>query len=127
MKEEKRNKTIIAITIGLTICFLIFDQAGKSLNKFSSEKWKNNIEHREDMIDDVVRSNVLLGKKEKEIIELLGSPVKYEDKGKLKQLNAKTMKYDLGDDKSGKFKTYLCVDLEKNLAVLVYKYHQKTH
>ena len=39
----------------------------------------------------------MLGKEEKEIIELLGYPVTYEDKGKLKQLNAKTMKFDLGE------------------------------
>jgi hypothetical protein len=41
--------------------------------KFDSIKWKNNIEERYKMANDIIEKNILTGKTKDEIIELLGN------------------------------------------------------
>ena len=54
------------------IYFWIFSVSYYPSNEFNKQEWETNIEERYKMSADIIKSKILIGKTQKEIIELLG-------------------------------------------------------
>lgn len=55
--------------IGITIFFLIFYYPR---NEFNIQEWEKNVEERYEMSENIIKTELLIGKTKDEVIELLG-------------------------------------------------------
>ena len=121
MEETKRNRRVI---LGITVVAILsliavyVDQIGKM---YTSEKWQKNPADRWEMVDDMVRTNVMMNNTFAEIREKLGDPTGF-GKPDSSISTFKTINYFLGVDDISGMKGYLCLDLQQDTVVLVYKF-----
>ena len=98
----KRKHIIIILIIVIFGTFLLFCQSDI---KFNSETWKNNggesitLDTRTKMVNDLIKSEILLNKNEIEIKKLIGKAEKLHNKNDyLKKCYPVYEKYELGID-----------------------------
>ena len=98
----KRKHIIIILIIVIFGTFLLFCQSDI---KFNSETWKNNggesitLDTRTKMVNDLIKSEILLNKNEIEIKKLIGKAEKlYNKNDYLKKCYPVYEKYELGID-----------------------------
>jgi len=76
-RESKRikrtNCIIFGIFVGLVLAILAVGIAYSCQRSFSTKKWESNPEERTKIVDDLLCDYDLIGMRESEIMELLGS------------------------------------------------------
>ena len=69
----QKNKLLRIFLIFLIIgCFVVFLIKYNDNEPFSSINWKENPQERANMVDDLLASNILIGKSRIEVIDILG-------------------------------------------------------
>lgn len=102
-------------TFSFLILFLVLMSSCKFVYKrpFNKEEWNENPKERYKMVDDLVKSKILIGKNKKEIKEVLSSDCKYCDK------NSNYWMYYLGEGFNKKDFKWKVLDIEfKNEKVI---------
>ena len=124
MEEIKRNRRIILVATAAAILSLVavyVDQVG---SRYTAEKWQKNPADRWEMADDIVRTNVMMNSTFAEILEKLGEPTGIGKPDS--SISAfKTINYFLGVDDISGMNGYLCLDMQQDEVVLVYKFFAK--
>lgn len=101
MEKIKWRKLIVLIVM-IFSCFMFFLIKTQKKATFSTERWLEIPEKRVEMIDDLLKSQVLIGKTKTEINYLLGLETKTE------YFNEKNQSiYYLGDERG-----YISIDSE---------------
>lgn len=87
-KEKKLLKNILAVISSIvlyflisTILFSIITRTPKS--NFDEVVWKNNINERHKMIDDLLQSNYFIGKNKDNIESIFGEPLNIDIENKI--------------------------------------------
>ncbi len=70
---------IIFTILSVVVVGCILGGAKNYISDFSQEKWNNNERLRKYMIDDLEENHGIIGKTEKEILDLLGEPIYISD------------------------------------------------
>ena len=70
MKDKKLFVLSVAVIL-IAVCYLVLSSVDSG---FTKERWLNYPDARYKMIDDIERNNLLIGKTQKEVQELLGEP-----------------------------------------------------
>ncbi|MCF6244407.1 MAG: hypothetical protein L3J43_05170 [Sulfurovum sp.] len=88
----KNNNFILKLSIifSLVIILLLIFYTFTPLYKFESSKWKANIDVRENMVEDLINSKILIGKNRKEVISILGSNLEMRSIDNKSNLKIKT-------------------------------------
>ena len=121
MEEVKRNRRVIfilTVVAVLAIVMLYIDQLG---NVYSPEKWLQDPSDRWGMVDDIVRTDELMNNTLAEILDKLGEPTGL-GKPDSSFSAFKTINYFLGVDDISGMKGYLCLDMQQDKVILVYKF-----
>ena len=70
---------IVFSLLSVVVVGCILGGASNYISDFSQEKWNNNERLRKYMIDDLEQNHGIIGKTDKEIVELLGEPIYISD------------------------------------------------
>ena len=75
---------IVFTILSVAVVGCILGGAKNYISDFSQEKWNNNERLRKYMIDDLEENHGIIGKTDKEIVDLLGEPIYISDAPNIK-------------------------------------------
>ena len=70
---------IVFSILSVVVVGCILGGAKNYISDFSQEKWNNNERLRKYMLDDLEQNHGIIGKTDKEIVDLLGEPIYISD------------------------------------------------
>ncbi|APY08137.1 hypothetical protein BWZ20_07410 [Winogradskyella sp. J14-2] len=71
MQLKRIGKISLFFLVAVILAFILFNALEKP---FDAQKWQSEPLKRYEMVDDIIESQMLLGKSKSEIIEILGQP-----------------------------------------------------